>query len=56
SELKFPDGVSILLINRGTKFLVPKGGTVLEADDTLLIFGDRAKLNEVAKQLMQSEN
>ncbi|MBR0221575.1 MAG: potassium/proton antiporter [Synergistaceae bacterium] len=56
SELKFPDGVSILLINRGTKFLVPKGGTVLEADDTLLIFGDRAKLNEVAKQLTQSEN
>ena len=56
SELKFPDGVSILLINRGTKFLVPKGGTVLEEDDTLLIFGDRAKLSEVAKQLMQSEN
>lgn len=56
SELKFPDGVSILLINRGTKFLVPKGGTVLEEDDTLLIFGDRAKLSEVAKQLTQSEN
>ena len=53
SELKFPDGVTILLINRGSKFLIPKGGTVLEQDDTLLIFGERAKLSEVEKQLMQ---
>ncbi|MBQ8691721.1 MAG: potassium/proton antiporter, partial [Synergistaceae bacterium] len=53
SELKFPDGVTILLINRGSKFLIPKGGTVLEKDDTLLIFGERAKLSEVEKQLMQ---
>ncbi|MBR1603498.1 MAG: potassium/proton antiporter [Synergistaceae bacterium] len=55
SELKFPDGVTILLINRGSKFLIPKGGTVLEKDDTLLIFGERAKLSEVEKQLMQRD-
>ena len=36
SQLKFPEGVAILLINRGAKFLIPKGGTVLQADDTLL--------------------
>ncbi len=51
SELKFPEGVTILLINRGTKFLIPKGGTVLERDDTLLLFGERAKLSDVEKNL-----
>ena len=55
SELKFPDGVTILLINRGSKFLIPKGSSVLEKDDTLLIFGERAKLSEVEKQLMQRD-
>lgn len=50
-DLKFPDGVTILLINRGDKYMIPKGGTVLEPDDTLLIFGDRAKLPDVEKNL-----
>ena len=51
SELRFPEGVTILLINRGNKFLIPKGGTVLEHDDTLLLFGERAKLSDVEKNL-----
>ncbi len=51
SQLKFPEGVAILLINRGAKFLIPKGGTVLQADDTLLLFGERAKLSDVEKNL-----
>ncbi|MBQ9404530.1 MAG: potassium/proton antiporter, partial [Synergistaceae bacterium] len=56
-ELKFPEGVSILLINRGSKFLIPKGGTVLESGDTLLLFGERAKLSEVEKNLsVQADN
>lgn len=50
-DLKFPDGVTILLINRGSKYLIPKGWTVLEEDDTLLLFGDRAKLTDVAAKL-----
>lgn len=50
-DLKFPDGVTILLINRGDKYMIPKGGTMLEPDDTLLIFGDRAKLPDVEKNL-----
>ncbi|MBQ4469356.1 MAG: potassium/proton antiporter [Synergistaceae bacterium] len=50
-ELKFPEGVSILLINRGSKFLIPKGGTVLKSGDTLLLFGEKAKLSEVEKNL-----
>ena len=53
SELEFPEGVTILLINRGSKFLIPKGRTVLERDDTLLLFGERAKLFDVEKNLLK---
>lgn len=53
-DLRFPDGVTILLINRGDKYLIPKGGTVLERDDTLLLFGDRAKLSSVEQKLGES--
>lgn len=52
-DLRFPDGVTILLINRGDKYLIPKGGTILERDDTLLLFGDRAKLAGVEQKLCQ---
>lgn len=51
SELKFPEGVAILLINRGSKFLIPKGNTVLKADDTLLLFGEREKLSDIENNL-----
>ncbi|MDY6422589.1 MAG: TrkA C-terminal domain-containing protein, partial [Synergistales bacterium] len=51
SELKFPEGVAILLINRGSKFLIPKGNTILQADDTLLLFGEREKLSDVEENL-----
>ncbi|MBQ9390131.1 MAG: potassium/proton antiporter [Synergistaceae bacterium] len=50
-DLRFPDGVTILLINRGEKYMIPKGSTVIEEGDTLLLFGDRAKLPEVARKL-----
>ncbi len=50
-DLRFPDGVTILLVNRGDKYLIPKGSTVLERDDTLLLFGDRAKLSDVENML-----
>ncbi|MBQ4429927.1 MAG: cation:proton antiporter, partial [Synergistaceae bacterium] len=52
-DLRFPDGVTILLINRGDKYMIPKGGTVLESDDTLLLFGDRAKLSGVEQSLIR---
>ena len=56
-DLRFPDGVTILLINRGSKYLIPKGWTVLERDDTLLLFGDRAKLTDIAAKLaVRAEN
>ena len=53
SELKFPEGVTILLINRGSRFLIPKGGTQIEAGDTLLIFGERARLSSVEQALTE---
>ena len=53
SELNFPEGVTILLINRGSRFLIPKGGTQLEAGDTLLIFGERARLSSVEQALTE---
>ncbi|MBR1671653.1 MAG: potassium/proton antiporter [Fretibacterium sp.] len=53
SELNFPEGVTILLINRGSRFLIPKGGTRLEPDDTLLLFGERARLSDVERGLAQ---
>ena len=40
-----------LLINRDKKFIIPKGNTTLERGDTLLIFGERARLSEVEKNL-----
>ena len=50
-DLNFPEGVTILLINRGSRILIPKGGTVIERDDTLLLFGEKAKLSAVEQNL-----
>ncbi len=50
-ELNFPDGVTILMVHRGNRFLIPKGNTGLEPGDTLLIFGDSKKLHEVSVAL-----
>ena len=55
-ELKFPEGVTILLINRSSKFLIPKGGTRLEPEDTLLLFGERSRLSEVERELAHRSN
>ncbi|MEX1120611.1 MAG: potassium/proton antiporter, partial [Balneolales bacterium] len=46
-ELNLPDDVLIVLINRGGKFLVPRGATVLEAHDKIMILSDRDKMNFV---------
>ena len=49
-DLAFPAGVTILLISRGAKFLIPKGDTVLTPGDTLLLFGEKQKLQPVVRQ------
>ena len=50
-DLRFPEGVTILLINRAAKFLIPKGNTELLAGDTLLLFGEHEKLPDVIENL-----
>jgi len=40
-----PRGALIVLIGRGSEFLVPNGGTVLEAGDRLLVLADKADLD-----------
>lgn len=41
----------VVLIARGTEYLVPAGGTVLEAGDTLLVLADAEVFTRVKKQL-----
>ncbi len=46
SELSLPHGVLILLIRRGKGFVVPRGNTVIEAFDTLMIIANKQELHE----------
>jgi cell volume regulation protein A len=46
-EVGLPQGALIVLLSRHEEFLVPNGGTVLEAGDTLLVLVDKGKLAEV---------
>jgi cell volume regulation protein A len=43
-SLGLPRGALIVLIGRGNEFLIPSGGTILEAGDTLLVIADRTSL------------
>ncbi|NLN69697.1 MAG: potassium/proton antiporter [Chloroflexi bacterium] len=46
-DLKLPDQFLITLIERDTQFIVPKGETVLQANDTLLALTDTSALHDV---------
>lgn len=46
AELGLPTDVLIVLLGRGEEFIVPKGGTVLEENDTLLVLADKEQLDE----------
>ena len=50
-ELGIPAGVTILLVERKGKFLIPKGDTAMTPGDTLLLFGEREKLPDVVGKL-----
>ena len=45
AELNLPKGALILLIRRGSKFVVPRGNVVIEAYDTLLILAEQEDLH-----------
>ncbi len=46
-ELKLPREALVVLIGREDEFVVPNGGTVIEADDTLLLMADKRTRAEV---------
>jgi len=50
-DLDLPDGVLVALIRRHGRFLVPRGGTVLEAGDRLTIIGGEAEIRRLREGL-----
>lgn len=51
-ELGLPRDSLIVLINRNESFLVPSGGTILEAGDVVLVLVNKGNLAEVREILM----
>lgn len=45
AELGLPNDVLIVLLGRGDEFIVPKGGTMLEEGDTLLVLADKNQID-----------
>jgi cell volume regulation protein A len=54
-ELGLPAGVLIALMARGEEFLVPSGGTTLQAGDTLLILTDKEQFDRLQLQIKAKE-
>jgi len=57
-ELRLPREALIVLIGRGDELIVPNGGTVIEAGDTLLVLADkeaRAEVRAIVGSLHQTE-
>ncbi len=50
-ELDLPAGALVALIGRGDKTIVPNGGTVLNADDTLVVVATPEALADVYQQV-----
>ena len=52
-ELRLPKGALVVLIRRSEEFIVPSGGTALEAGDTMLVLADRDDLAQI-RSLVES--
>lgn len=50
-ELELPEGVLVALVRRQGRFLVPRGGTVLEAGDRLTILGGETEIRLLRQEL-----
>jgi cell volume regulation protein A len=46
-ELKLPESVIIMLVSRDGSSLVPRGGTIIKAQDKLLILADKKDIPEI---------
>ena len=54
-EAGFPKNALIVLIRRKDDFIVPRGDTLLEADDTMLVLADEAGLEQVQKLVTEKQ-
>lgn len=54
--LRLPPGFLVMLIARGTEYLVPGGGTTLESGDTLLVLADEEAVARVEVQFRAETN
>lgn len=51
-DLHLPDNLLIVLINREGKFIVPKGTTIIQSEDKLLLLTSKSEL-ETAKKILK---
>lgn len=56
SGMGLPEDVLILLIRRGGEFIVPKGRTLLQPYDTLLLLAGKDALHEAGEIILRSAN
>lgn len=50
-ELGLPDDFLVILVARGTDFIVPSGGTVLQSGDTLLVLSEKQSFEDIAAKV-----
>jgi len=50
ADLKFPEGALVLLIRRASGFVLPRGNTVIEAGDGVVVMADGATLGKLAAE------
>jgi cell volume regulation protein A len=48
-DLGFPEQALVVLIGRGRQFIVPRGATVIEADDKLLFLSDQDTVTKIRR-------
>jgi potassium/hydrogen antiporter len=54
-DLHLPDTALVVLVNRKDKFVIPSGGTILEAGDRMMVLADQDSIDEVRKIFTPSE-
>jgi NhaP-type Na+/H+ and K+/H+ antiporter len=54
AQLSLPGGALVLLIRRDNRFVVPRGETVVEAGDDLLLFYDPIAVPEIEALLAKT--
>jgi cell volume regulation protein A len=50
-ELGLPKGTLVVLLGRGSEYMIPSGGTVIDKGDSLLVLADRESLQQTRRLL-----